>query len=64
MFKNQDNQNNICFIRTENGYEQITYAELCKLINTNEEYKSKKFLPLHGMLCKCESAYQFFYGFI
>ena len=62
MFKNQDNQNNICFIRTENGYEQITYAELCKLINTNEEYKSKKFLPLHGMLMEVtEEQYKEFY---
>lgn len=47
MFKNQDKQNNICFIRIENGYEQITYAELCKLINTNEEYKeyAKRYKP-------------------
>lgn len=50
MFKNQDKQNNICFIRTESGYEQITYAELCKRRNANEEYKSKKFFPFHGML--------------
>lgn len=50
MFKNQDKQNSICFIRTEIGYEQITYAELCKRRNTNEEYKLKKFFPLHGML--------------
>lgn len=62
MFKNQDKQNNICFIRIENGYEQITYAELCKLINTNEEYKSKKFLPLHGMLMEVtEEQYKEFY---
>ena len=62
MFKNQDKQNNICFIRIENGYEQITYAELCKLINTNEEYKSKKFLPLHGMLMEVtEETYRDFY---
>lgn len=50
MFENQDKQNNICFIRTESGYEQITYAELCKRRNANEEYKSKKFFPFHGML--------------
>lgn len=62
MFKNQDNQNNICFIRTESGYEQITYAELCKRRNTNEEYKSKKFLPLHGMLMEVtEEQYKEFY---
>lgn len=62
MFKNQDKQNNICFIRTENGYEQITYAELCKRRNTNEEYKSKKFLPLHGMLMEVtEEQYKEFY---
>lgn len=62
MFKNQDKQNNICFIRTENGYEQITYAELCKLRNANEEYKSKKFLSLHGMLMEVtEEQYKEFY---
>lgn len=62
MFKNQDKQNNICFIRIENGYEQITYTELCKLINTNEEYKSKKFLPLHGILMEVtEEQYKEFY---
>lgn len=62
MFKNQDKQNNICFIRTGNGYEQITYAELCKLRNTNEGYKSKKFLPLHGMLMEVtEEQYKEFY---
>ena len=62
MFKNQDNQNNICFIRTENGYEQITYAELCKRRNTIEEYKSKKFLPLHRMLMEVtEEQYKEFY---
>ncbi len=62
MFKNQDNQNNICFIRTESGYEQITYAELCKRRNTNEEYKSKKFFPLHGMLMEVtEEQYKEFY---
>lgn len=62
MFKNQDKQNNICFIRTESGYEQLTYAELCKRRNTNEEYKSKKFFPLHGMLMEVtEEQYKEFY---
>lgn len=62
MFKNQDKQNNICFIRTESGYKQITYAELCKLINTNKESNSKKFLPLHGMLMEVtEEQYKEFY---
>lgn len=62
MFKNQDKQNNICFIRTANGYEQIPYAELCKRRNTIEEYKSKKFLPLHGMLMEVtEEQYKEFY---
>lgn len=62
MFKNQDKQNNICFIRTANGYEQIPYAELCKRRNTIEEYKSKKFLPLHGMLMEVtEETYRDFY---
>lgn len=50
MPKNKDNQNNICFILTDNGYEQITYAELCTRRELNEKYKTKKFLSLHGML--------------
>ena len=62
MFKNQDNQNNICFIRTESGYEQITYAELCKRRNTIEEFKLKKFLSLHGILMEVtEEVYRDFY---
>lgn len=47
MFKNQ---NNICFIRTENGYEQITYAELRYRQQTDASYADKLFIPLHGML--------------
>lgn len=62
MFKNQDKQNNICFIRIENGYEQITYAELCKRRNTIEEFKLKKFLSLHGILMEVtEEVYRDFY---
>lgn len=62
MFKNQDKQNNICFIRTANGYEQIPYAELCKRRNTIEEFKLKKFLSLHGILMEVtEEVYRDFY---
>lgn len=63
MSKNHENQNYLCFIRTDNGYEQITYAELCKRRNTDEEYKSKKFLPFYGMLMEVtEDAYRDFYS--
>lgn len=50
MSKDKDKQTSICFILTDNGYEQITYAELCTRRDLNEKYKTKKFLSLHGML--------------
>lgn len=50
MYKNYNNRNNLCFIRTENGYEQITYAELRHRKQTDTSYADKLFIPLHGML--------------
>ena len=38
------------FIRTRNGYEEITFEEFLNREASNEEYKKKKFVPLHGML--------------
>lgn len=63
MFKNQDNRNRICFIRTENGYEQITYEELCHRKQTDISYADKLFIFLHGMLMEVtEEAYRDFYS--
>lgn len=39
-----------CFILSPDGYEEITYTELCHRRDTDETYKTKKFIPLHGML--------------
>lgn len=50
MYKNYNNRNNLCFIRTENGYEPITYTELCHCKQTDISYADKLFIPLHGML--------------
>ena len=59
MFKNQDN---ICFIRTENGYEPITYTELCHCKQTDASYADKHFIPLYGMLMEVtEETYRDFY---
>lgn len=62
MFKNQDNRNSLCFIRTENGYEQITYEELCRCKEADTLYADKLFIFLHGMLMEVtEEAYRDFY---
>ena len=39
-----------CFIKTDNGYEEITYAELLRREEADSSYKGRRFLPLHGML--------------
>lgn len=39
-----------CFILSNNGYEEITYSELCRRSTTDIRYKNKCFIPLHGML--------------
>lgn len=39
-----------CFILSPDGYEEITYTELCRRRDKDETYKDKKFIPLHGML--------------
>ena len=39
-----------CFVFSSDGYEEITYAELCRRRDTDEAYKDKKFIPLYGML--------------
>ena len=39
-----------CFIKTDNGYEEITYEELLRREEADSSYKGRRFLPLHGML--------------
>lgn len=39
-----------CFVFSENGYEEITYIELCSRCEHDKNYKDRKFIPLHGML--------------
>jgi len=39
-----------CFIKSENGFEEITYDELLNRVDTDPSYIIKKFIPLHGML--------------
>lgn len=38
------------FIRSKDGYEEITFEEFLNREASNEEYKKKKFVYLHGML--------------
>ena len=38
------------FIRSKDGYEEITFKEFLMRKEGDEEYGEKKFLPLHGML--------------
>lgn len=42
--------NSKCFILSPDGYEEITYSELCRRWDIDETYRTKKFIPLHGML--------------
>ena len=51
-----------CFIRTGSGYEEITYGELLRREETDPSYKSRRFLPLHGMLMEVTAEqYEDFY---
>lgn len=42
--------NSKCFILSPDGYEEITYSELCRMRDTDTIYEDRKFIPLHGML--------------
>lgn len=42
--------NSKCFILSPDGYEKITYSELCRRRDTDTTYEDRKFIPLHGML--------------
>lgn len=39
-----------CFVLSAVGYEEITYAKLCRRCEKDKSYESKQFIPLHGML--------------
>ena len=50
------------FVKENNEYVEIPYSELCKREATDESYKLKRFLPLHGMLMEVdEEFYEDFY---
>ena len=50
------------FVKENNEYVEISYSELCKREATDESYKLKRFLPLHGMLMEVdEEFYEDFY---
>ena len=51
-----------CFIKSENGFEEITYDELLNRVDTDSSYIEKKFIPLHGMLMEVsQEEYSEFY---
>ena len=51
-----------CFIKLENGFEEITYDELLNRVDTDPSYIIKKFIPLHGMLMEVsQKEYSEFY---
>jgi RNA polymerase sigma factor (sigma-70 family) len=51
-----------CFILTPNGYEEITYAELTLLQETDPVYAQRRFIPVHGTLMEVsEAEYRDFY---
>lgn len=39
-----------CFVFSPEGYEEITYEELCRRRDMDAKYRERKFIPLHGML--------------
>lgn len=51
-----------CFILAAAGYEEITYAALKQRVESDPDYKTKKFIPLHGTLMEVpEEDYREFY---
>jgi len=51
LFSNADNKfRPKCFVFAPDGYEEITYSELCRRREMDKSYEEKKFIPLHGML--------------
>ncbi|MCM1172708.1 MAG: hypothetical protein NC393_11380 [Clostridium sp.] len=53
---------NKCFIFSADGYEEITYTELCRRQEKDDKYKTKWLIPLHGMLMEVtQEQYREFY---
>lgn len=54
--------NNKCFVFSADGYEEITYTELRCRQERDERYRTKWFIPLHGMLLEVtQEQYREFY---
>lgn len=50
------------FIKSNNGYEELSYQEFYSLWKTDEKYRDKLFLPLYGMLMEVtRKEYEEFY---
>lgn len=47
---NKEYANTKCFIFSSDGYDEITYSELCRRGETDPSYQDKKFLVVQGML--------------
>ncbi len=48
--------NSKCFVFSPDGYEEITYSELCRRRDIDTSYQAKRFIPLHGMLLEVTEA--------
>ena len=50
------------FIKTKDGYLELTYEEYCSQYEGNPSYQNRRFLFLHGMLMEVsEKDYTAFY---
>lgn len=62
MAESKKYANNKCFVFSADDYEEITYTELCYRQEKDEGYKTKQFIPLHGMLLEVtQEQYREFY---
>ena len=51
-----------CFVFSPDGYQEITYEELCRRREIDTNYQERKFIPLHGMLMEVTAdTYRDFY---
>lgn len=48
--KKMNKEHGKVFIKSENGYEEITFEDLLNFKASDEEFGKKKFVPVHGML--------------
>lgn len=42
--------NSKCFVFSADGFEEISFDELCRRRDRDKSYETKRFIPLHGML--------------